>query len=125
MLLAQNHTVLQSQRVSQRIVHSALSQIQIGVGADSGQIRPHQRAQLLAQNILVRHRPGRMKDHRMMGHDQLSPCFLRFLDHRQGNVQGHQNFGNRLVPAAHQKARVIKTHLRGKWSHLVQKIVNL
>ena len=88
--------------VGQHIVHPALGGIQIGVHTDGGNARLHQ---------LIGHIGGaqpleRVKDDRVVRHDDRALLCRSFCHHLRGDVQCHQHPAH-IAAAVHQQAGVI------------------
>ena len=91
-----------AENIRQHIVHPALGGIQIRVHTNGGNTRPHQ---------LIRHIGGaqpleRIKDDRVMRHDDRALLCRRFCHHLRGDVQRHQHPAH-IAAAVHQQAGVI------------------
>ena len=91
-----------AEKIRQHIVHPALGGIQIGVHTDGGNARLHQ---------LIGHIGGaqpleRVKDDRMVRHDDRALLCRSFCHHLRGDVQRHQ-YPAHLAAAVHQQAGVI------------------
>ena len=91
-----------AENIRQHIVHPALGGIQIGVHTNGGNARLHQ---------LIGHIGGaqpleRIKDDRVVRHDDRAPLCRSFCHHLRGDVQRHQHPAHRAA-AVHQQAGVI------------------
>ena len=91
-----------AENIRQHIVHPALGGIQIGVHTDGGNARLHQ---------LIGHIGGaqpleRVKDDRVVRHDDRALLCRSFCHHLRGDVQRHQHPAH-IAAAVHQQARVI------------------
>ena len=91
-----------AENIRQHIVHPALGGIQIGVHTDGGNARLHQ---------LIGHIGGaqpleRVKDDRVVRHDDRALLCRCFCHHFRGDVQRHQHPAHRAA-AVHQQAGVI------------------
>ena len=91
-----------AEKIRQHIVHPALGGIQIRVHTNGGNARLHQ---------LIRHIGGaqpleRVKDDRVVCHDDCALLCRSFCHHLRGDVQRHQHPAHRAA-AVHQQAGVI------------------
>ena len=91
-----------AENIRQHIVHPALGGIQIGVHTNGGNARLHQ---------LIRHIGGaqpleRVKDDRVMRHDDRALLCRSLCHHLRGDVQRHQHPAH-IAAAVHQQAGVI------------------
>ena len=121
----QRNLVPQAQPQGQRRVDASLRRIQVGVGADGRDALLNQGQHLPPGGGLIGDLPHLSPDHRVVGQDQLASLLRRLPNHLWGDVQSHQDSGDLLVPAAHQKARVVKVHLRAERRFPVQQVPHI
>ena len=94
--------ILHAENARQHLVDPALGGIQIGVHADGRNARPHQ-----PERHILRLQPlERIKNDRVMGHDQFALLCGGLLQNFRGNVQCHKHPVH-CTAAVHQQAGVV------------------
>ncbi len=105
--------MVEPQGLGQDVVHAVKGEIQIRVHGDDGdpalQIFQHG----LGHRI-VGHVARRMKDDRVVGHDEVAAQSLRLGADRPGRIQGDQDLRHRLFAAPQQEADVVPGFLQRK-----------